>query len=51
MTMVTRRAFLSAGGPSGTPPSKTSIALADATSPACAPPIPSAMTNSGEREK
>src|SRR5215217_1585634 len=38
-------------GPSGSPSSRTSTARPDATSPACAPPIPSATANSGERAK
>src|SRR5271163_4678027 len=33
------------------PGSKESTAILDATSPACAPPIPSATTNSGERAR
>ena len=32
-------------------PAKTSTAVPEATSPACAPPMPSATTNSGERAK
>ena len=34
---------------SGSPPSNTSTAIFEATSPAWAPPIPSAITNSGAR--
>src|ERR1700704_3434634 len=33
------------------PPSKDSTAIREATSPACAPPIPSATTNSGARAR
>src|SRR5271170_7389057 len=35
--------------PSGRPAWKASTAMREATSPACAPPMPSATTNSGER--
>src|SRR5262249_34500741 len=34
---------------SSSPPRNASTAICEATSPACAPPIPSATTNSGER--
>ena len=37
--------------PSGSPASKASTAISDATSPDCAPPMPSATTNSGARTK
>ena len=37
--------------PSGIPAPKDSTAISDATSPACAPPMPSATTNSGARTK
>src|SRR5271170_205237 len=36
-------------GASGRPSWKDSTAILEATSPACAPPMPSATTNSGER--
>jgi hypothetical protein len=36
---------------SGRPEANVSAASRDATSPACAPPIPSATTNSGARTK
>ena len=36
-------------GPSGSPCSSTSIAICEATSPAGAPPMPSATPNSGAR--
>src|SRR4029078_8075827 len=36
---------------SGRPCSRTSTAMCEATSPACAPPTPSATANSGERAK
>src|SRR5580693_1284187 len=39
----------SASAPSWSPSRKDSTARRDATSPACAPPIPSATTNNGER--
>ncbi len=39
------------GGPSGSRSSNDSIAVFEATSPAWAPPIPSATTNSGARTK
>ena len=41
----------SAGEPSGSPRSNDSTAISDATSPAWAPPMPSATTNSGARTK
>ena len=37
--------------PSGMPAPKASTAISDATSPDCAPPMPSATTNSGARTK
>ena len=37
--------------PAGSPPSSTLTAMPEATSPAWAPPIPSATANSGERAK
>ena len=37
--------------PSGSPASKASTAISDATSPDCAPPMPSATTNKGARTK
>ena len=40
-----------AAGVVAAPRSKASIAMREATSPACAPPIPSATTNTGERAK
>src|SRR5918992_4228186 len=40
-----------AGSPPGRPASNDSTAISDATSPAWAPPIPSATTNSGARTK
>src|SRR5918999_4095291 len=40
-----------AGSPSGRPASNDSTAISDATSPAWAPPIPSATTNRGARTK
>ena len=46
-----RRAPSAGSPPSGSPPSNCSTAISEATSPACAPPIPSATTNSGARTK
>ena len=41
----------SAGEPSGSPASKDSTVISEATSPACAPPMPSATTNSGRADE
>src|SRR6185295_19289202 len=45
------RTSASDGDPSGMPPSNESTAILEATSPAWAPPMPSATTNSGARTK
>ena len=39
------------GSPSGSPRSNEETAISDATSPACAPPMPSATTKIGARTK
>src|SRR5215217_4742626 len=45
------RTSASAGDPAPTPASNDSTAISEATSPACAPPMPSATANSGARTK